>query len=325
VTSRQDVGPAPTSGASRTVVVVGSLNIDHVVTVERLPEAGQTVSGSSYLSVPGGKGLNQAVTAARLGARVAMVACLGDDPGGRVLRQVLSAEGVGASAVRDKGDRASGTALITVDRHGANTIVVAPGANGELAPADVAAADGQLAQAGVVLAQMEIPVAAVEAALALARGHGALTVLNSSPVSGPLPGPLLGLVDVLVPNETEAQAMTGQVAPADAAAALLSAGCGAVVLTLGERGALVAEPGSPPVAVPSYQVDVVDTTAAGDAFCGALAAALAAGESLVRATERGCAAGAVATTVMGALPSLPSADRVDRLQREGSRHTPAAL
>ena len=171
---------------------------------------------------------------------------------------------------------------------------------------------------------MEIPLAAVEAALARAWECGAVTVLNASPVSGPLPTALLGLVDVLVPNETEAQSMTGHAVPEAAAAALLTAGCGAVVLTLGERGALVAEPGRPPVAIPTYEVSVVDTTAAGDAFCGVLAAGLASGESLIEATERGCAAGAVATTVMGALPSLPSADRVDRLQREGSRHTLAA-
>ena len=124
--SRPAFSAAPGPGARRGVVVVGSVNIDHVVTVERLPEAGQTVSGSGYLSVPGGKGLNQAVTAARLGASVAMVACVGDDAPGRVLRQVLSAEGIGTAAVRHSDGWASGTALITVDRSGANTIVVAP-------------------------------------------------------------------------------------------------------------------------------------------------------------------------------------------------------
>jgi len=309
-------------GAQAAVVVIGSLNFDHVVTVEQLPGRGQTVSGSGYISVPGGKGLNQAVTASRLGAQVSMVACLGDDTAGSALREVLRQEGIQAGAVRTVAGRPSGTALITVERGGGNTIVVAAGANGELARQDVEAARSLFGPASVVLAQLEVPSPAVEAALHLARAVGAITVLNPSPAPGPLPGPLLALVDVLVPNETEALAMTGCSTPGEAAGRLLAAGCGAVVLTLGERGALVAEPGRSPVAVPALRVQVVDTTAAGDAFCGTLAASLAAGSSLLEAARRGCAAGAVATTVMGAVPSLPTAAQVDRLQIHGSRRPP---
>lgn len=302
------------------MIVVGSLNYDHVVTVDRLPERGQTVSGRGYISVPGGKGLNQAVTASRLGAQVSMIGCLGDDPAGALLREVLTREGVQAATVRTVAGRPSGTALITVERGGANTIVVAAGANGELGGQDVGAARPLFGPASVVLAQMEVPWPAVEAALRLARTVGARTVLNPSPAPGPLPGPLLALVDVLVPNETEALAMTGCSAPGEAARRLLTEGCGAAVVTLGERGALLAEPGRSPLSVPAYPVPALDTTAAGDAFCGTLAASLAAGGSLLEAVRRGCAAGAVATTVMGALPSLPTAAQVDRLQLLGSRH-----
>jgi ribokinase len=299
--------------------VVGSLNYDHVVTVDQLPGRGQTVSGHGYISVPGGKGLNQAVTAARLGARVAMVGCLGDDTAGTSLRHVLTSERVQAGTVRTVAGPPSGTALITVERGGGNTIVVAAGANGDLGPQDVEAARGLIGPSSVVLAQLEVPLPAVEAALRLARALGAVTVLNPSPVTGPLPRALLELVDVLVPNETEALAMTRCSAPAEAAERLLAAGCGAVVVTLGESGALVAERGPAPESVPTYPVDAVDTTAAGDAFCGALAASLAAGGGLLEAARRGCAAGAVATTAMGAVPSLPTSAQVDELQFPGSR------
>ena len=171
-----------------------------------------------------------------------------------------------------------------------------------------------MAPSSVVLAQLEVPFPAVEAVLRLGRALGAVTVLNPSPVTGPLPRSLVALVDVLVPNETEALALTGCLVPAEAAERLLNEGCAAVVITLGEKGALVAEAGGPWEAVPTYPVQVVDTTAAGDAFCGALAACLAAGGGLLEAARRGCAAGAVATTVMGAVPSLPTSAQVDRLQ-----------
>ena len=225
-------------------MVVGSLNYDHVVTVDQLPGRGQTVSGHGYISVPGGKGLNQAVTAARLGAQVSMVGCVGSDPAGSSLRDVLTREGVEAGTVRTIAGLPSGTALITVEKGGGNTIVVAAGANGDLGPEDVEAARGLMAPSSVVLAQLEVPFPAVEAVLRLGRALGAVTVLNPSPVTGPLPRSLVALVDVLVPNETEALALTGCLVPAEAAERLLNEGCAAVVITLGEKGALVAEAGS---------------------------------------------------------------------------------
>jgi ribokinase len=303
----------PSQGSSGSVVVVGSLNFDHVITVERLPTPGETVSGRGYLAVPGGKGLNQAATAARVGASVVMVGCVGDDPSGRLLLQVLSDEGILASTVRTLAGTPSGTALITVAAGGANTIVVAAGANAELSVGDVDRARGVFAAAAVALAQLEVPLPSVEAAFAIARSCGVVTVLNPAPAPGPLPPDLLSLVDVLVPNETEALAISGQGTPEEAASWLAGHGCRAVVVTLGERGALLAQPGDRPIVVPSYSVVAVDTTAAGDAFCGALAFGLASGERLGDAVKLGCAAGAIATTTMGALPSLPTADQVSRL------------
>lgn len=294
-------------------MVIGSLNFDHVVTVERLPGEGETLSGTGYLSVPGGKGFNQAVTAARQGARVAMVGCVGDDPPGQALLEILRNEGTDTSGARIVVGVPTGVALITVARSGANTIVVAPGANGELDLGSVQLAGRHFGPGTVVLCQLEVPLVPVKAALSLARARGATTVLNPSPAPAEVPRELLGVVDVLVPNETEATAITGCGDPQKAVAWLRDRGCRSVALTLGERGALVAEAGQASVVVPTYDVAVKDTTAAGDAFCGALAAALASGSGLAEAVRRGCAAGALATTVMGALPSLPTAAQVDGL------------
>jgi ribokinase len=302
-----------TQGRNGRVVVVGSLNFDHVISVEQLPRPGETVSGHGYMAVPGGKGLNQAVTAARQGAEVVMVGCVGDDTSGVRLLQVLSDEGINAKAARTAAGVASGTALITVASGGANTIVVAPGANHELDRADVDQAGQYLRPGTVALAQLEVPIAAVQAAISLARAHGTMTLLNPAPAPAHLSTDLLSLVDVALPNETEALSISGKSTPEEAASWFLDQGCGSVVLTLGERGALLVRPGEMPVLVPAHGVEAVDTTAAGDAFCGALAAALASGELLYDGVRYGCAAGAIATTVMGALPSLPTAAQVRRL------------
>ncbi|MGH9107447.1 MAG: ribokinase [Acidimicrobiales bacterium] len=300
------------------VVVFGSLNLDHVITVERLPGPGETVSGDRYMAVPGGKGLNQAVTASRQGARVAMVCCVGDDAPGQLLLGVLSREGVGATWARVVPGTPSGTALITVARGGANTIVVAAGANGRLSTEDAKSANQLLGPGMVVLTQLEVPSVSVLAMLQLARARKATTVLNPSPAPLAVPRELLGLVDVLVANEGEALAMGGEATTEGAAAQLCAQGCGSVVVTLGEHGALVTQGGQSPVNVPTYRVEAKDTTAAGDAFCGTLAAALADGCDLVAAARRGCAAGALATTATGALPSLPTAAQVQRLLASGA-------
>ncbi len=307
--SRGQTGPVVTGP----VVIVGSLNFDHVITVERLPQPGETVSGHGYLAAPGGKGLNQAVTAARQGAEVTMVGCVGDDPAGKRLLRALSDEGISLARMRTVEAVPTGTALITVAPGGTNTIVVAPGANHDLKPEDVDQAGALFRPGAVALAQLEIPVSTVLAALSMARAQGAITLLNPAPAPAHTPMELLSLVDVLLPNEPEALAISGQATPEAAAAWLLDRGCRAVVVTLGDRGALIARPGDALVTVAAHDVDAIDTTAAGDAFCGALASALASGETLPDAVRYGGAAGALATTVMGALPSLPTAARVGAL------------
>ena len=292
---------------SPAVVVVGSLNTDHLVRVDRLPEEGETVMAGGYLVAAGGKGLNQAVAAARQGVSVALVGCVGGDDAGRRLLDLLVGEGVDVSHVRIVSDMATGVALVTVADGGANTIVVAAQANRRVAPSDIAAARSMIEGCAVLLAQLEVPEASVEAAVTLAAAAGVVTVLNPAPVRGPLPPSLLGPVAILVANATEATALGG----ADAAA-LRVLGPSKVVVTLGAAGALAAsEDGVTRVA--PFPVRAVDTTGAGDAFCGVLAAAVADGMSFPVALRRASAAGALAATMSGAVPSLPSAAAVDAL------------
>ena len=290
------------------VVVVGSINLDTTLDVERLPSAGETVLATGVRTAVGGKGANQAAAAARQGVPTAFVGVVGDDTTGASLLDALIDSGVDVSSCRTSGDSVSGQALITVDGDGTNTIVVAAGANATLRPADV----GVAGRATVVLVQLEIPDDAVRASLEAGRAGGAVTILNPAPARD-LDPEVLVLSDILVPNEHEAAALTGITSAEGAAAALASASRGGtVIVTCGERGALIWRDGSG-VWVPSVVVDVVDTVAAGDAFCGVLAASLGERRSLDAAVRRAAAAGAHATTVPGALPSLPTRADVDRL------------
>ncbi|HZQ27128.1 MAG TPA: ribokinase [Acidimicrobiales bacterium] len=285
-----------------TVVVVGSVNMDAVVRVDRLPGPGETVLGHTLDSVPGGKGANQAAAAARLGAPTALVARVGDDDAGRTLVAALAGEGVDVRAVATTPGTATGVALITVDAAGANSIVVAPLANHSLSAVDIDAAAELIAGARVLLCQLEVPLAAVERALQIARAAGVTTVLNPSPAPGPDVGAaLLELVDVVVANEHEAEALALQ--------------CPAVIVTRGARGAVVFVDGRYHE-LSAFPVTAVDTTAAGDAFCGALVAGLAAGRTVLEAARPALAAGALAVTRPGALPSLPTAAEVAALLQE---------
>ncbi len=294
------------------VAVVGSLNMDLVVRSPRIPAPGETVLGGSFFTAPGGKGANQAVAAARMGAAVTMVGRVGADGFGAALLDALAADGIDVRWVGRDEDAATGVALIVVDDRGQNTIVVASGANSRLSPADVAAADEALAGCDVLLLQLETPLETVLAAAQVAHRHGARVILNPAP-AGVLPAPLLALVDTLVPNESETALLTGLAGDVEAAAAaLLAQGVGRLILTLGERGALLAEHGSVQ-RFEAFPVTVVDTTAAGDAFVGALAAALGEGRPLAEAVRWGNAAGALAATDWGAQPSLPRRDKVLRL------------
>ena len=291
------------------IIVVGSLNMDLVARAPRIPQPGETIIGGDFHSVPGGKGANQAVAAARLGARVSMVGRVGDDTFARPLLDNLAAAGVDHAYVIQDSLAATGVALIVVDDAGQNSIVVASGANMRLSPADVETAASAISAADVLLLQLESPLETVSRAAEVAHTHGVRVVLNPAPARV-LPNELLSLVDVLIPNESETALLTGmpvgdQVEVEAAAAALRESGVGTLILTLGERGALLA--GEEETSLfPAFEVTPVDTTAAGDAFVGGFAVALAEGESLPEAVRWGNAAGALAATQLGAQPSLPT-------------------
>ena len=276
------------------VCVVGSANLDLVASARRLPAPGETVLGSGFAEHAGGKGLNQAIAAARAGATTAFTGAVGRDAAGERLRDELVAASVNVEALA-RVDAPTGRALIVVDDDGENLIVVVPGANSTVAVE-------RLPQAHVVLVQLEIPVDAAAASLRLAKAQGATTVLNPAPASG-WTGALEA--DVVVPNEHEAAELGG-------ARAMLGRGASAVVTTLGARGtAVVTAEGE--WHQPAFPADVVDTTGAGDAFCGALAARLAAGDDLPTAVRFAAAAGALATTRHGAVPAMPAGDQIAAL------------
>jgi ribokinase len=293
------------------VLVVGSANVDFTVALDRLPERGETVTEGTLLVAHGGKGANQAVAARRLGAQVRLVGCVGDDPSGREVRAALADEGIGVEGVATTTDAATGTALIMVDRAGGNQIGVAPGANRALTVAQVQARTEDFAWAEVVVASCEIPLECVTTALALARRHGLATILNPAPVPR-APLDRLDLVDYLTPNVGEAERLAGVVGDEAAADVLVARGAGTVIVTLGEAGALCRGRGGVH-RIPGLKVEAVDTTAAGDAFNGALAVALAERRDLAPALRFANAAAALACTRRGAQPSLPTRAEVDRL------------
>jgi ribokinase len=291
------------------VTVVGSLNADLVVTVAHLPGRGETVVGTSTQTGAGGKGANQAAAAAALCDDVAMVGRVGDDSVGRRLVADLAERGVRTSEVQLTTDVPTGSATVAVeDETGENLIVVAPGANGVVAPADVEIE--AVRDADVVLVQLEIPLEAVAAAVQHANGR---VVLNPAPPAK-LPAELLEQLSVLVPNEWELARLAGADShdrTADDIAALArKVTAGDVVVTLGARGALVVPSNGEPTLVPPPQVDAVDTTGAGDCFCGALCVALARGDGLVQAARYAVTAAALSTTGRGARGMLPADDAV---------------
>ncbi|MFF2380940.1 ribokinase [Streptomyces sp. NPDC058108] len=292
------------------LLVVGSANADLVIGVERRPAAGETVLGSDLVVHPGGKGANQAVAAARLGARTALLARVGDDAHGRLLLDGQRAAGVDTAGVL-VGGAPTGVALITVDPSGDNSIVVSPGANGRLTPEDVRAAAGLVRAARVVSAQLEIPLeTVVETVRTLAPGSR--LVLNPSPPR-PLPAEVLAACDPLIVNEHEARVVLGDGAgeePEDWATALLALGPRSVVVTLGARGALVADAHGT-ARVPAVPVTAVDTTGAGDSFTAALAWRLGLGDPPAVAAAYAARVGAVAVTRPGAQESFPTAEEVE--------------
>jgi ribokinase len=301
------VGATGTVAGMLDVCVVGSANLDLVASTPRRPAAGETVHGTAFAEHPGGKGLNQAVAAARAGATVAFVGAVGRDAAGDTLRAVLAAEHIDTSGLA-RGDRPSGRAVIVVDAEGENSIVVVAGANAEVVV-------DALPAARVLLVQLEIPLAVVTSAVVRAKATGATTVVNAAPAAALAPD-LLAAVDVVVANDAEAERLGG-------VDALLGAGVTTAIVTRGAAGVVVAQSGAR-WHQPAFRVRAVDTTGAGDAFCGVLAAGLAAGRDLHAAVRAAAAAGALAAAAPGAVPSLPGADAIAALLADPEQGAAAA-
>jgi ribokinase len=293
------------------IVVVGSSNTDLIVQSDRLPMPGETVLGGDLITTHGGKGANQAVAAARLGARVAFIARIGEDAHGQSAVENLQDEGLDLHyLVRDQ-DAPSGVALIVVGPGGENLIAVASGANGRLSPEDIAAATTGIEQSEIMLLQLEIPMETVFAATQAGRQAGAKVILNPAPApSSGLDESLLAVVDILTPNQTEAAILTGEEDAEAGAVALLRQGVEIVVITLGEGGALLTTREGGVKRIPAFQVPIVDATAAGDAFNAGLAVALARKESIEQAVRFANAVAAISVTRLGAQLSLPRLEEV---------------
>ena len=301
------------------IVVVGSSNTDMVVKAERIPVPGETVTGGQFVMAAGGKGANQAVAAARLGAEVTFVAKIGRDMFGDQAIEGYRKEGIVTDWILRDPERHTGVALIMVDQQGENLIAVASGANHALTPADVERAAERIRAADAVMLQLETPMDTVQLTAQLAADAGVPVILDPAPAA-PLDGSLLERVTYLTPNESEAERLTGipvqdEASAREAAAKLLQSGARHVIVTLGSQGALSAGPDGATL-IPGYQVEARDSTAAGDAFNGGLAAALAKGLSLQEAVRRANLVGALSVTRMGAQPSLPTEEELRRFAEE---------
>ena len=294
---------------TKTIAVVGSVNMDLMLRCPRLPRPGETVQGSSFRTEPGGKGANQAVAAARLGARVAFVGCIGDDHFGVRAIAGLRAEGVDLTHLSVVNHCTTGVAMVQVDDSGQNSIVLDPGANSALTLAHVDAAARLITEAGLLICQLETPLSAVQRAIEIAHAAGVPVLLNPAPAR-PLPEAIFRQVDLLVPNEGEASLLTGlavrgESGAVQAATQLLGAGCGIVIVTLGAEGLVWADAKGSHYR-PAQAVTALDSTGAGDTFIGALAAARAQGQDLNSAIDFGQRAAAFSVQRRGAQASMPT-------------------
>jgi ribokinase len=297
------------------IVVVGSINIDLVVTVERFPVPGETIRSTSFVTVPGGKGANQAAAAALAGGSVTMVGRVGRDIFGSACLENLRSKGVNIDFIKQDDQAPTGNAMIAVDTQGQNELIYTPGANHRVTIEDATAAKQAIADAQMVILQFELPMMTVRGVVQLASELGTKVVVNPAPAEKP-PACLLEKVDYLVPNETEAELLTGvNVTDPDSAAKaadrLLNEGCKHVIVTLGAQGALVHD-GKTTTHVPARSIQVVDATAAGDTFIGAFSVSLATGEPLVEAVRFGCAAATLSVSKLGAQTSIPTRQEIER-------------
>ena len=302
------------------VTVVGSANVDLVLRAERMPNRGETLIGETFDIFTGGKGFNQAAAAARLGADVTLIGRIGDDPFADILRSAIESEHIDSRFVKTDAESGTGVATIIVEPDGDNSIIVVPRANMRLTSKDIADAADSIAEADVLLLQLETPIEVSQTAIKIAKANDTIVILDPAPAR-PLSPSLLSQVDILTPNATEATVLSGHAvtSPENAIAAakalqtqIATDGHSAVVLTLGEQGVLLCTP-TQSIHVPTIPVDAVDTTGAGDAFSGALATALANGNNLSEAVRFATAAGAAAVTVLGATPSMPTHERIEKI------------
>ena len=306
--------------ANSRVVVVGSVNTDMVVKGTHLPKAGETVTGGQFIMAAGGKGANQAVAAARLGAEVTLIAKVGNDIFGDQAVENFRREGICTDCILRDAENATGVALILVDERGENLISVASGANHAITPQEILAAADRIRQADALMLQLEVPMETVQAAAEIAFAAGVAVILDPAPApAAPLPEQLLKNVTYLTPNESEAERLTG-IAVSDEASArraaekLLAAGTKHVIVTLGAKGALLAGADGMKL-IPTVAIHAVDTTAAGDSFNGGLAWALGRGLPLEAAIGQACLVGALSATRLGAQPSLPTQAELEQFSK----------
>lgn len=299
------------TNSKKKIVIVGSSNTDMVVRCEHMPRPGETVLGGEFMMNPGGKGANQAVAVSRLGGEAVFIGKVGDDIFGIQTRAQLSREGIDVRHLGTASDCASGVALINVDAEGENSISVASGANGRLTPEDISAAAGAICSADILLMQLEVPVETVTFAACMAKSHGVKVVLNPAPAM-PLPPELLKHVDILIPNRSELELIAGCDCSrsVDEAVRTVSAlGVSTLIVTLGSKGAMICSDGQSRL-VPPFPVKAVDTTAAGDTFCGALCVALAEGRTIDEAVTFGNKAASVTVTRPGAQCAIPTRSEI---------------
>ena len=304
------------------VTVVGSFMYDLVATVPRRPKTGETLVGNTFGMFLGGKGANQAIAASRAGSKVTMIGRLGNDSFGKQFFEKFSKEGINTDFVAQDDENGTGVAMPLVDASGDNSIVIIPQANMALTVENINQAQSTIADADVLVMQCEVPMDANQRAAEIAKQNDTLVILNPAPAQL-IPDQILKLVDIIIPNEIETETLTGLPTKTEdevlvAGRNLLSKGVETVILTLGDRGSLLLN-GDGEKLIPTFDVSVVDTTAAGDSFCGALAASLADGESINLSVKIANAAGALAVTKLGAEPSLPQRDAIDELLQSNQR------